>query len=123
MLGVKIWFGEFKGREYTRQPCYCEANGLGWGRAGGGGREPGRAGIAEARIAAGLRRALRDPTPRCSARATAAPQPARTTQSRQSPSARTPRSQALGWGVSLRRSPRLRNCDKLAFPEPERVKA
>lgn len=73
VLGVKIWFGEFKGREYTRQPCYCEANGLVWGRAGGGGREPGRAGIAEARIAAGLRRAPRDPTPCRSARATAAP--------------------------------------------------
>lgn len=63
-MGVKIWFGEFKGREYTRQPCYCEANGLGWGRAGGGGREPGRARIAEAGIGAGLRRAPRDPTPR-----------------------------------------------------------
>lgn len=74
MLGVKIWFGEFKGREYTRQPCYCEANGLGWGRAGGGGREPGRAGIAEAQIAAGLRRALRGIRPRA---APSGPQPPR----------------------------------------------
>lgn len=41
VLGVKIWFGEFKGREYTRQPCYCEANGLVWGgqEAEGGNRE------------------------------------------------------------------------------------
>lgn len=120
VLGVKIWFGEFKGREYTRQPCYCEANGLVWGRAGGGGREPGRAGIAEARIAACLRRAPRDPTPRRSARATAAPQPARTTQPSRPLSARTRRSQALGreGEVSYRRSLRLRSCDKLEFPEP-----
>lgn len=121
VLGVKIWFGEFKGREYTRQPCYCEANGLVWGRAGGGGREPGRAGIAEARIAAGLRRAPRDPTLCISARATATPQPARTTQPSPPPppSARTRRSQALGReDVSYRRSLRLRNCDKLEFPEP-----
>lgn len=74
MLGVKIWFGEFKGREYTRQPCYCEANGLGWGRAGGGEREPGRAGIAEAQIAAGLGRALRGIRPRA---ALSWPQPPR----------------------------------------------
>ncbi|MEJ1274633.1 hypothetical protein NN561_005521 [Cricetulus griseus] len=67
--------------------------------------------------------ALRGIRPRAAQpRATAAPQPALTTQPRRSPSARTPRSQALGWGVSLRRSPRLRNCDKLEFPEPERVK-
>lgn len=31
--------------------------------------------------------------------------------------------QALCWGVTLLRSPRLRNCDNLEFPEPERVKA
>lgn len=111
VLGVKIWFGEFKGREYTRQPCYCEANGLVWGRAGGGGREPGRAGIAEARIAAGLRRAPRDPTPCRSARATS--RPAARSSNPAQPAAERPDSEKPGSGPGRTFLPQVARAKKL----------
>lgn len=59
-LGVKIWFSEVQGKGVDeRQLCYCEANGLRWGRAEAGGgnrksRSRGSSARAQRRTHAGL---------------------------------------------------------------------